>query len=158
MVRLIDQPAYVPEHRMVSSDLGRLLLEGHRALASELDAALAERGFPDLRPGHAAVFLHIDRRAGTRLTELARRARMTKQGMMLLVDDLESRGYVRRVADRDDARAKVVRLTSSGRLCTAECRRAVQALDARVRRQLGDRRYDSMREALEELANIEEGS
>lgn len=83
---------------------------------------------------------------------------MTKQGMMLLVDDLESRGYVRRVADRDDARAKVVRLTSSGRLCTAECRRAVQALDARVRRQLGDRRYDSMREALEELANIEEGS
>lgn len=143
---------------MVSSDLGRLLLEGHRALASELDAALAERGFPDLRPGHAAVFLHIDRRAGTRLTELARRARMTKQGMMLLVDDLESRGYVRRVADRDDARAKVVRLTASGRLCTAECRRAVQALDARVRRQLGDRRYDSMREALEELANMEEGS
>jgi DNA-binding MarR family transcriptional regulator len=139
----------------VSSDLGRLLLEGHRALASELDSALAERGYPDLRPGHAAVFLHIDRRAGTRLTELARRARMTKQGMMLLVDDLESRGYVRRVADREDARAKVVRLTASGRQCSAECRRAVQALDAKVRRQLGDRRYDSMREALEELARIE---
>ena len=142
----------------MSSDLGRLLLEGHRALASELDAALAERGYPDLRPGHSALFLHIDRRAGTRLTELARRARMTKQGMMLLVDDLESRGYVRRVADRDDARAKVVRLTASGRQCSAECRRAVQALDARVRRQLGDRRYDSMREALGELANIEEGT
>jgi DNA-binding MarR family transcriptional regulator len=142
----------------MSSDIGRLLLEGHRALASELDSSLAERGYPDLRPGHAAVFLHIDRRAGTRLTEMARRARMTKQGMMLLVDDLESRGYVRRVADRDDARAKVVRLTASGRQCAAECRRAVLALDARVRRQLGDRRYDSMREALEELANIEQGS
>jgi DNA-binding MarR family transcriptional regulator len=142
----------------MSSDIGRLLLEGHRALASELDASLAERGYPDLRPGHAAVFLHIDRRAGTRLTELARRARMTKQGMMLLVDDLESRGYVRRVEDRDDARAKVVKLTASGRKCTSECRRAVQALDARVRRQLGDRRYESMREALEELATIEDGN
>jgi DNA-binding MarR family transcriptional regulator len=143
------------EHVM-SSDLGRLLLEGHRALASELDAALEERGYPDLRPGHAAVFLHIDRRAGTRLTELARRARMTKQGMMLLVDDLEERGYVRRVADRDDARAKVVRLTAGGRQCAAECRRAVAALDARVRRQLGDRRYELLRESLEDLAANED--
>jgi DNA-binding PadR family transcriptional regulator len=106
-------------------DLGRLLLEGHRAVAADLVALLDERGFPGMRAGHAALFLHID--------------------------DLEGRGYVRRVPDQEDARAKVVRLTARGRRCAAESRRAVQALESRTRRLLGDRRYESLRESIEEL-------
>ncbi len=136
---------------MADPDLARLLLEAHRALGAELVASLDERGYPDARPGHATVFLHIDRRSGTRLTELARRARITKQGMMLVVDDLEERGYVRRVPDPDDARAKVVRLTAKGRRYVAEGRRAVAALEQRTRRELGERRYETLRGALEEL-------
>ncbi len=142
---------------MVGTDLGRLLLESHRALAGELVTMLAERGYPDLRAGHAAVFLHIDRRSGTRLTELARRARMTKQGMMLMVDDLEGRGYVRRVPDPEDGRAKVVKLTAHGRRCAAESRRAAQALETQTRRLLGDRRYETLRETLEEVAETRGG-
>ncbi|MGZ4109558.1 MAG: MarR family winged helix-turn-helix transcriptional regulator [Actinomycetota bacterium] len=137
---------------MTEPDLPRLLIESHRVLSAELVALLEERGYPDVRPGHAAVFLHIDRRSGTRSTELARRVRMTKQGMMLLVDDLESRGYVRRVADPEDARAKIVRLTARGRGAAAETRRAVQALDSWTRRLLGDRSYESLRDTLGEIA------
>jgi DNA-binding MarR family transcriptional regulator len=136
---------------MGEPDLPRLLLEASRTLGAEVVASLDERGFPDARPGHAAVFMHIDRRWGTRLTDLARRARMTKQGMMLLVDDLETRGYVRRVPDPEDSRAKVVRLTARGRRYVAEARRAVAAVEARARRELGDRRYESLWGALEEL-------
>jgi len=143
---------------MADPDTGRLLLEAHRVLSTDLVALLDERGYADVRAGHAAVFLHIDRRSGTRLTELARRARMTKQGMMLVVDDLESHGYVRRAPDRDDARAKVVRLTARGRTAAAECRRAVQALEIRTRRSLGDRRYESLREALDLIIGSEAGS
>jgi DNA-binding MarR family transcriptional regulator len=141
---------------MTGPDLGRLLLEGHRSLAGELVASMSERGYPDVRAGHLAVFQHVDRRHGTRLTDLARRAHMTKQGMMLLVDDLESRGYLRRIPDPDDARAKIVRLTAHGRRAAAEARRAVQALEARTRRELGDRRYDTFREVLEIIASGEE--
>ena len=83
---------------------------------------------------------------------------MTKQGMMLVVDDLESRGYVRRVADPDDARAKIVRLTAHGRRAASEARRAVQALETRTRRMLGDRRYETLRETLDELTAGEEFS
>ncbi len=71
---------------------------------------------------------------------------------MLLVDDLQERGYVRRVPDPEDGRAKVVKLTAHGRRCTTECRRAAQALESRAKRLLGDRRYENLREALEELA------
>ncbi|HEX9298568.1 MAG TPA: MarR family winged helix-turn-helix transcriptional regulator, partial [Actinomycetota bacterium] len=105
------------------ADLIRQLLEARRALAGELDSDLADRGFPDVRPGHAAVFLSVDRRSGSRLTDLAEHVRLTKQGMMAVVDDLEARGYVRRVPDPNDARAKLVRLTASGRRAAAECRR-----------------------------------
>ena len=136
---------------MPETPLSRLLLEAHRTLGGELLEGLNERGYPDVRPGHAALFMNIDRRTGTRLTELARRAHMTKQGMMLLVDELEERGYVRRVPDPEDARAKLVRLTARGRNYVAEARRAMAAVESRARRELGWRRYAAFRTALEEL-------
>jgi DNA-binding MarR family transcriptional regulator len=135
--------------------LSRLLLEAHRSMGGELLTGLSERGYDDVRPGHAALFMTIDRRTGTRLTELARRAHMTKQGMMLLVDELEGRGYVRRVPDPEDGRAKLVRLTARGRNYVAEARRAMAAVESRARRQLGWRRYQGFRAALEELAGEE---
>src|SRR5439155_26132878 len=96
------------------ADLIRQLLEARRALATELDSDLADRGFPDVRSGHAAVFLGVDRRSGSRLTDLAAHVRLTKQGMMAMVDDLEARGYVRRVPVANDARAKRGRLKAPG--------------------------------------------
>jgi DNA-binding MarR family transcriptional regulator len=136
-------------------DLIRMLLGSQRALSAELAHALEERGYPDVRPGHASVFLYVDRRSGTRLTQLAHRTRMTKQGMMLLVDDLESRGYVRRAPDPDDARAKVVKLTAHGRRAATECRKAVQMLETRTRRLLGERRYEALQEALDTITASE---
>ena len=134
------------------------MLETYRTLASEITEVMAERGYPDVKAAHATVFMNIDRRSGTRLTELARRARMTKQGMMLLIDELESRSYVRRVPDPEDARAKVVRLTAHGRRCAAEARRIVAGVEGRARRDLGSRRYATMREGLEMLAGVSDGS
>jgi DNA-binding MarR family transcriptional regulator len=130
-----------------------MLLAAHRALAEVLAASMAERGYGDVRPGHGALFLHIDRRSGTRLGELASRAGVTKQSMMQVVDDLEARGYVRRVPDPADARAKLVRLTAEGRRCATEFRRAVQVLETRIRRRVGDRGDDVLRSALVRLAD-----
>ena len=136
--------------------LARLLLDAHRALGGELSAELEERGWADLRPSQAALLLNVDRRSGTRLTELARRGGVTKQAIMVLVDELEGAGLVRRTPDPEDGRAKVVRLTARGRTCAAECRRAVAAVDARARRALGSRRHDVLRETLEMLLVSEE--
>ncbi|MGZ4149433.1 MAG: MarR family winged helix-turn-helix transcriptional regulator, partial [Actinomycetota bacterium] len=138
------------------ADLTRLLLEARRALAEALAGDHAPRGSPVRRPGHAALLLVIDRRTGSRLTDMAAASRLTKQAMMALVDDLESHGYVRRVADPSDTRAKLVRLTARGRGAATECRRAVQTVEQRTRRQLGDRSYDELRGALEVLAGESE--
>ncbi len=122
---------------MTEPQLGRLLLAAHRGFAADLVVELEERGWPDLRASQAALVLNVDRRFGTRLTELARRAGVTKQAMMVVVDELEVRGLVRRTPDPEDGRAKVVRLTARGRTFAAECRRAVAAVEARARRALG---------------------
>jgi DNA-binding MarR family transcriptional regulator len=136
---------------MVESDIARRLLAAHRALAADLVLELEERGWPGLRASQAALVLNVDRRSGTRLPELARRAGVTKQATMVVVDELEVRGLVRRTPDPEDGRAKVVRLTARGRTLAAECRRAVAAVEARTRRTLGGRRYEGLREALDLL-------
>ena len=134
-------------------DLTTLLLDAHRAMVADLVLSLSERGYPDVRPRHGAVLAHVDRRSGTMLSELARRAGVTKQSMMQVVDDLEAWGYVRRVPDPADARAKLGRLTAHGRRCATEFRRAVQVLETRTRRRLGDRTDELLRSALEALAD-----
>jgi DNA-binding MarR family transcriptional regulator len=141
---------------MPQTDLGRLCLEASRALSGELTEELALRGYEDVKPGYASVFMNIDRRSGTRLTELARRSRMTKQGMMILIDEMETRGYVRRVPDADDARAKIVRLTAHGRRYVAEARRVVATIEMRVRREVGWRQFATLRGALETIIGIED--
>ena len=141
---------------MTEPQLGRQLLAAHRTLAAELAVELEERGWPELRASQASLVLNVDRRSGTRLTELARRAGVTKQAMMVVVDELEVRGFVRRTPDPDDGRAKVVRLTARGRTLGAECRRAVAAVEARTMRTLGGRRYEGLREALDLLLESEE--
>ena len=71
--------------------------------------------FPDLRAAHLIIFQVIDHPpAGSRLTELAERAQTTKQAMGQLVDALEWGGYVERIPDPLDRRAKQIRLTPRG--------------------------------------------
>src|SRR5437773_404187 len=98
---------------MSQSAMSRMLVDAARTLDVELAAALEDRGAPDLTPTQARALLLVDR-AGTRLTELAGRAGVTKQAMMQMVDELQAAGCLRRTPDPADARAKVVRLTARG--------------------------------------------
>ena len=135
--------------------LPRRLSQTARALEREITEALHDRGVWDLKPTQARNLLLIDR-TGTRLSELAQRADITKQRMMQVIDELQSMGCVRRTPDPEDSRAKVVRLTAKGLRHRAEARRALMAVEARARRQLGERRYDQLASMLEELSSVEE--
>jgi len=136
--------------------LSRKLLDASRSLADEATEALRDRGITDLRPSQAAALLLVDRMGGTRLSDLAQRADVTKQAMMQVVDDLASIGCVRRTPDLNDARAKVVKLTAKGLRHRAAARKAIQSVEARARRRLGDRRYDALSAALVDLGSEEE--
>ena len=82
----------------------RILGEGWRVA----DAAAAA-GFDDMTPAQARIAARIGPH-GTRLTDLAVQALVTKQTAGHLVDQLERAGYVRRVPDPTDKRARLVQI------------------------------------------------
>src|SRR5690348_1386208 len=79
----------------------------------EFRKELEEAGYADIRPTHGCVFRFV-RDDGMRLTDLARLAGMTKQSVGELVDDLVNLGYVERIPDPEDRRAKLICLTDRG--------------------------------------------
>ena len=89
--------------------------------------------------------------AGTRVSVLAERAHMTKQSMAQLVAHLEQHGYVERVPDPADGRAKLVRATARGRQVYAIVRELIVELDARLDERMGAAKVAQLRELLEEL-------
>jgi DNA-binding MarR family transcriptional regulator len=132
--------------------LGRLLLRVQRAFDVELNLRLRERGYEDVRPAHSAVFAHIDLE-GTRSSELARRAGMTKQSMGELIADLEEKGYVERLEDPVDRRARVVRLTREGRRHVRDALEVIDGIEEGYTRRLGAERVRALRAALEDLGS-----
>ena len=95
-----------------------LLREAYLVLNDLVIARLAERGHEAVRPAHGAVFQYLDD-TGTTVSTLAVRAQMTKQAMAELVLHLERHGYVERVPDPADRRAKLVRPTETGQQVVA---------------------------------------
>jgi DNA-binding MarR family transcriptional regulator len=91
---------------------------------------------------------------GTRLTELAAAAQVTKQTAGFLVDQLERAGYVRRTPDPTDARARLVRLAERALAAKPVADAVVAEVEAGWRRHLGERRYRQLREALVRLREV----
>ena len=129
----------------------RLLAESFRVLDGQLHEGMVEAGFGDVRPAHYAVFRHLGPE-GSRVTELAEEARMTKQSMGELVVYLERRGYVERRPDPRDGRAKIVVLTGAGlRWVEAAVARVGEIEDALAERLGGQERLEELAASLEEL-------
>jgi predicted transcriptional regulator len=91
-----------------------LLRRTTNLMVDEITTRLEASGFPDSPPSFHPVFENIDP-DGTRLTTLASRAGLTHQSVGEVVAILERRGLVERVPDPADGRAKLVRLTDTGR-------------------------------------------
>ncbi|MGB2939996.1 MAG: MarR family transcriptional regulator [Candidatus Dormiibacterota bacterium] len=127
-------------------------------MQSHITRRLGDMGFDDLSEAHMAVFIHIDHdrkggeHDGSRLTTLAQRAQMTLQSMGYLVDNLEARGYVERVPDPVDGRAKLIRLTQRGWQLHDAADRVGPELEADWEARMGPARYARLRALLEELA------
>jgi DNA-binding MarR family transcriptional regulator len=127
-----------------------LLREAFVALNGQVVPRLVAHGFPDVRPAHNAVFQYLDA-AGTTVSTLAERAEMTKQAMAELVAHLEERGYVDRVPDPADRRAKLVRPTAKGRRVYAVVREMVPEMEQRLVELLGATRMRQLRRDLQTI-------
>ena len=139
-----------PSERAAPDNLGILLREPFRIASARLHDRFAERGHPEVRAPHGNVFQFLDA-DGTRVSVLAERAQVTKQSMAELVAHLERHGYVERVPDPADRRAKLVTATARGGELYAIAREVVAELEAEWTELLGEAKMRRLRGLLQEL-------
>lgn len=109
--------------------LARLMAMAFRDLIDSLHACLADRGWTGVRPAYGFVLLAA-RDHGTSGTQIAALLGMTKQAASKLVDAMSDAGLVERRAVNDDARAKRVELTTTGRRFLADVEQIYADLEA----------------------------
>ena len=134
-------------------NLALLCFYPSRAMEARLLATVTAEGFDDLTLAQARLAARIGPH-GTRLTDLAEQALVTKQTAGHLVDQLQRAGYVRRVPDPTDARARLVQIADRGQALVAIARRVEAEVEAEWTAHLGEEATAQLRAALTRLREL----
>ncbi len=130
-----------------------LMFIAARAAADRIFSVVRDAGFDDVTVAQSRLLMGIDP-GGTRLSVLADRAQIAKQTATALVDKLERAGYVTRVPDPSDGRARLVRLTPRAEAALPVARAEEARIEAEWEAHLGVTRMQHLREALTALREI----
>jgi DNA-binding MarR family transcriptional regulator len=141
--------ALVPEE----PNTGLLLYIPYRCLENRVIDALTRAGYTDITTAQMKIAQRIGPE-GTRLTDLAEQAQVTKQTAGFLVDQLEKAGWVERVPDPADKRARLVRFAARGREALPVAAAAVAEVEAEWAAHLGKQRMTQLRRILTQLREI----
>jgi DNA-binding MarR family transcriptional regulator len=125
------------DHAGDQPNIGLLCFIVYRAMEARVLADLAAAGFGDTTAAQGRVF-----------------ARITKQTVGFLVDQLERAGYVRRVPDPRDARARLVQIAERGRAAVEVARQTEAKVEAEWTAHLGEEATTQLRHALARLRDI----
>ena len=127
-----------------------LFRDARSAIEAAVRADLAQNGFGDVTPAHSALLRNVGE-DGSRPSDLAAHAGVTRQAITKLVDELERLDLVRRDPDPDDGRGVIVRYTDRGLAGVAIARKRMLALEHAYAAQVGADRWAAVRSTLESL-------
>ena len=136
-----------------NQNLGRLLLNTFRFTEESILQELHNANYTDIRLVHLNVLRQLDY-DGTRLTELADRAGITKQAMLYLVNEVEKMGYIERKADPEDGRAKTVCFSRKGKKLLERCKEIILEQERYLEKHIGKADFNTVRKALQKLARL----
>ncbi|OBG31311.1 MarR family winged helix-turn-helix transcriptional regulator [Mycobacterium sp. E3198] len=122
--------------------------------APRLRAAFAAAGLDGIRPAQAVALVPLAA-GGLHASDLADRLKVSRQAVAQGIASLERNGYVTRVTDPGDARARIIELTPRGRQALRVMRSNAVALEKRWAEVLGPQRLGELRETLQMLLSGE---
>src|SRR5262245_51173071 len=128
-------------------NVGRLLNNARSRFEARVLELMSQSGHPQARISHLSLTRNLDLK-GTRVTELARRAGMTKQAMGELVTQCVELRLVVVGADASDKRARIVRFTPQGVRWLDAFRQAVDQAEREMRKEIGATSMDALLAAL----------
>ncbi|OBF91830.1 MarR family transcriptional regulator [Mycobacterium sp. 852002-51163_SCH5372311] len=123
--------------------------------APHLRAAFAAAGLDGIRPAQSVALVPLTA-GGLHASDLADRLGVSRQAVAQAVAALERHGYVNRVADPADARARIIELTPRGRQALRVMRSSAMEMEKRWKQSLGERRLAKLRETLIMLLSAED--
>jgi DNA-binding MarR family transcriptional regulator len=123
----------------------------------QLYAGVVAEGYDDLNAAHVALWRYPGLE-GLRPSQLADQVGITKQSVNDLLGHLERNGYLLRVSESADGRARVIRLTSKGNGLEQTIYAAAAAAQQRIAEILGPRRFAQLTSSLELLTEQLAGS
>jgi DNA-binding MarR family transcriptional regulator len=141
----------------ITGEIGELISELRAALIDGVQQRVSAAGFGDVKAIHDCVFRYLSP-DGTRLQELAARSNLTPQSIGWHVDELERLGYVERIPDPADRRAKLIRPTERGLAFMAATKDALADIEKRWVRALGKATLIQLRDTLAAIRSIEDRS
>jgi DNA-binding MarR family transcriptional regulator len=133
-----------------TDNFGNLFRDPTLVMQQLVAGELARRGFEDLRPALLAVGQHVGAN-GSRLTELAERAWLSKATVVYAVDELERLGYVTRRPDPTDGRAKLVVPTARAHAAERAARETIAQIRDTWAALLGEREMAALEAGLRRL-------
>jgi DNA-binding MarR family transcriptional regulator len=133
--------------------IGLLLRLVYQHHAQDIDAALRQAGFDDIRPAAANVFPFVPAE-GITVSRLAELARVRKQSMAQAVDQLERTGYVERRPNPRDHRSRLVFLTERGAGVPPVTHAAAQRVEERWAQLIGPAEFETLRASLLHLLAV----
>ena len=123
-------------------------------LRYNLETELREMGYDEISPSHGWIFYNTED-SGSRITDLAAKAKITKQSMSVLVAQLETAGYVKRTPDPNDKRAWLFVLTAKGKKVKSAGQQINFAFEEQWKKKLGEKDYNQLRQLLIRLCENE---
>jgi len=131
---------------------GLLLFYPYRAMEARVLARVREAGYK-VTSAQGRIFARVGP-SGTRLSDLATQAQVTKATAGFIVDQLERSGLVTRVPDPDDGRARLVTITDEGQNAVRLAAEEVAAVEEEWTAHLGAHRMRQLRQTLTKLREI----
>jgi DNA-binding MarR family transcriptional regulator len=142
----------IPAGQLPPPPLVRLLGRALEVLSDRLHEQLVAAGFDDHRMSHDNVMPHIPP-GGITLAELSRRAGITKQAMAELVQDLETKGYLRRRPDPADRRVRIIEFTERGWSAVRTALDGFASVEKELQSRWGPHNFTLLRQMLEDITN-----
>ena len=119
-------------------------------LFGRIRAELSDGTMGDLRMSHVRVMAAVPQQ-GLNVTELARRAGMTKQGCGQFVSHLAGTGHLITSPDPGDGRVRLVFRTAEGDRFMREVYAALERIEGEFAAQVGARRFATFKRVMAEL-------
>ena len=135
-------------------NVGFLLSKAGQRWNEVLAERFATHGFAEVRPAYGSILIPLFEEDGLRMSELARRARLSKQTLTTLVPRLERDGLIERRGDPGDGRAALVFLTARARAFAPVAAAVLAELDDEVARLVSTRDLATTTRVLRALMDL----